>query len=76
MHRVNAISRHDWLVARLVGWLAETGYAAANPNERAEGLPGEKLVNWNRSCATAELDLDDDVGSPGQLERYADPRCT
>lgn len=27
VHRVNAISRHDWL-----GWLAETGYAAANPN--------------------------------------------
>lgn len=55
-----------------VGWLKP----ATPLQTRTEGLPGEKLVNWNRSCATAELDLDDDVGSPGQLERYADPRCT
>jgi len=67
VNRINAIAKHGWLTG-LAGWLAGglVGQRSNNVGRdqpsrvrsfepTTAGLPGEKLVIWNRSCATAEL---------------------
>ena len=91
VHRVNAISQHDWLLARslarslacllawLTGWNRLRCCKAERTNERRSERETARRETGQLEpelCYRGAGPAADDVGSPGQLERYADPRCT